>query len=155
MTGSYGLSFLEVTLMNEQELSKVLICPVCRSNLNLRGKQFICPSCNENYKIKEDIPIMLSSSYKEYHNKYLELYNDNLIQSHYSLSSAMRCKYDLDFLCKNFDPHNKIIFDMGGGSASLSKKLAEYNTIYLIDISYMALSRLDKTPNIIPICADI
>lgn len=43
------------------ELLKILACPVCKSDLKIKGKKLICQNnkCREEYPVKDGIPILL------------------------------------------------------------------------------------------------
>ncbi len=43
----------------DERLLKVLACPVCKGDLELRGEKLICKVCKREYPIKEGIPILL------------------------------------------------------------------------------------------------
>ena len=47
--------------MNEinEDLLKILACPVCKGAVELRGKKIVCLSCGRKYPIREGIPVML------------------------------------------------------------------------------------------------
>jgi hypothetical protein len=47
---------------NLPELLEVLVCPVCRKSLTLRGQESLkCNECKRVYPIRDGIPIMLES----------------------------------------------------------------------------------------------
>jgi LSD1 subclass zinc finger protein len=47
---------------NLAELLEVLVCPVCRKSLTLRGDSNLkCNECKRVYPIRDGIPIMLES----------------------------------------------------------------------------------------------
>jgi uncharacterized protein YbaR (Trm112 family) len=41
------------------ELLKILACPVCKRDVELKGNELICIGCGRRYKIVEGIPHML------------------------------------------------------------------------------------------------
>jgi len=45
--------------MIDEELLKVLACPVCKSEVILKEDRIVCVGCKRRYPIKDDIPIML------------------------------------------------------------------------------------------------
>tara|TARA_Y100000031_G_C8108967_1_gene332497 strand:+ start:132 stop:308 length:177 start_codon:yes stop_codon:yes gene_type:complete len=45
--------------MIDQELLKILACPVCKTDVRLEGEKIVCQSCRRKYPIKDGIPIML------------------------------------------------------------------------------------------------
>lgn len=47
--------------MIDKELLKILVCPLCKSNVKLTNNWLKCVNieCNCQYPIKDDIPIML------------------------------------------------------------------------------------------------
>ena len=48
--------------MNIADLLEVLVCPVCRKSLTLRGNESLkCNECKRVYPIRDGIPLMLES----------------------------------------------------------------------------------------------
>jgi uncharacterized protein YbaR (Trm112 family) len=45
--------------MVDQELLKILACPACKSEVELRGEKIVCTKCGRRYPIRDDIPVML------------------------------------------------------------------------------------------------
>ncbi len=47
--------------MIDEELLKILACPKCKSDVELKENKIICknPNCGLKYPIKDGIPIML------------------------------------------------------------------------------------------------
>jgi uncharacterized protein len=47
--------------MISDELLQILVCPVCKGDLDYdrQGQRLNCPKCRLSYVIKDDIPIML------------------------------------------------------------------------------------------------
>jgi uncharacterized protein YbaR (Trm112 family) len=45
--------------MIDQELLKILACPVCKTDVSLKNEKIVCQSCQRKYPIKDGIPIML------------------------------------------------------------------------------------------------
>lgn len=47
--------------MIDEELLKILACPKCKSDIELRDNKIICknPDCGLKYPIRDGIPIML------------------------------------------------------------------------------------------------
>ncbi|MDD4353607.1 MAG: Trm112 family protein [Candidatus Nanoarchaeia archaeon] len=43
----------------DEELLKILACPLCKSSLKLGEKSLICTKCSKKYAIKHGIPILL------------------------------------------------------------------------------------------------
>ena len=46
--------------MLDQELLRILVCPVCKGELQLKDDYLICSKDRLKYPIREDIPIMLA-----------------------------------------------------------------------------------------------
>lgn len=42
-----------------KELLDLLVCPVDKAKVNLRGSRLVCEKCRRGYPIREGIPIML------------------------------------------------------------------------------------------------
>ena len=45
--------------MIAKELLEILVCPVCKEGVQLKGEKLICVKCKKAYPIKDDIPVML------------------------------------------------------------------------------------------------
>lgn len=47
--------------MLDKELLKILACPKCKSEVEMRDDKIVCknPACGLKYPIRDDIPIML------------------------------------------------------------------------------------------------
>jgi len=45
--------------MINEELLKILACPVCKGEVILKDDKIVCPNCLRKYPIKDGIPIML------------------------------------------------------------------------------------------------
>lgn len=47
--------------MIDEELLKILACPKCKSDVELKENKIVCknPDCGLKYPIRDDIPIML------------------------------------------------------------------------------------------------
>jgi hypothetical protein len=47
------------------ELLKILVCPMCRGDVKLKGKKLVCVKCKRNYPIIDGIPHMLPDELRE------------------------------------------------------------------------------------------
>ncbi len=45
--------------MINEELLKILACPICKESVRLEKEMLVCAKCGRRYPIKDDIPIML------------------------------------------------------------------------------------------------
>jgi len=45
--------------MIDEELLKILACPLCKTDVKLEGDKLVCVSCGRRYPIKDGIPVML------------------------------------------------------------------------------------------------
>lgn len=45
--------------MIDSELLKILACPLCKTDVELKNDKLICIKCKRRYPIKDGIPIML------------------------------------------------------------------------------------------------
>jgi len=45
--------------MLDKKILDFIVCPQCKSDLELDGEFLICKTCNVKYPIKNDIPILL------------------------------------------------------------------------------------------------
>jgi len=46
--------------MIDKELLKILACPACKGDVELRGEKIVCDKCRKAYPIKDGIPVMLT-----------------------------------------------------------------------------------------------
>ncbi|MCD6248653.1 MAG: Trm112 family protein [Hadesarchaea archaeon] len=42
-----------------EELLEILACPVCKKDVELKGKELVCRGCGRRYPIENGIPNML------------------------------------------------------------------------------------------------
>ena len=49
----------------DEELLKILACPACKADVQLRENKIVCTKCNRSYPIREGIPIMLIEEAEE------------------------------------------------------------------------------------------
>ncbi len=45
--------------MIDQELLKILACPVCKGDVVLRQDKIVCVQCGRKYPIKDGVPILI------------------------------------------------------------------------------------------------
>jgi len=45
--------------MIDDELLKILACPLCKADVILKEEKIVCTKCQRRYPIKDGIPIML------------------------------------------------------------------------------------------------
>lgn len=45
--------------MIDQELLKILACPACRGEVELKSEKIVCLKCGRRYPVKNGIPVML------------------------------------------------------------------------------------------------
>ncbi|MCR4337487.1 MAG: Trm112 family protein [Candidatus Omnitrophica bacterium] len=45
--------------MVDQELLKILACPSCQADVELKGEKIVCTKCGLKYPIRNGIPVML------------------------------------------------------------------------------------------------
>jgi len=43
----------------DKELLKILACPVCKTDVELKEEKIVCTKCGRKYPIREGIPVML------------------------------------------------------------------------------------------------
>ena len=51
--------------MIDKELLDILACPVCKSEIYLKGDRLICKKCCKYYPIRDGIPVMLINEAKD------------------------------------------------------------------------------------------
>jgi len=49
----------------ESKLLKILACPICNGNLELKEEKLICHNCKKYFNIENGIPIMLIEEAKD------------------------------------------------------------------------------------------
>jgi uncharacterized protein YbaR (Trm112 family) len=49
---------VEAKMINE-ELLKILVCPLCKADVVLKENKIVCVKCRRRYPIREGIPVML------------------------------------------------------------------------------------------------
>ena len=45
--------------MIDKDLLKILACPACKGEVELKGNKIICKKCGLKYPVRKGIPIML------------------------------------------------------------------------------------------------
>ncbi len=45
--------------MIDENLLKILACPACKAEVELKNQKIVCTKCEKKYPIKDGIPIML------------------------------------------------------------------------------------------------
>lgn len=45
--------------MVDKELIKILACPECKSDVELKEEKIVCSGCGRSYPVKQGIPVML------------------------------------------------------------------------------------------------
>ena len=45
--------------MIDEEILKVLACPACKADVELKDNKIVCSQCGRKYPIKDGIPVML------------------------------------------------------------------------------------------------
>ena len=45
--------------MVDEELLKILACPVCKADVVLKDNKIVCTQCGRKYPVRDGIPIML------------------------------------------------------------------------------------------------
>ncbi|MCM8786966.1 MAG: Trm112 family protein [Candidatus Omnitrophica bacterium] len=53
----------------DDELLKILACPICKKDIFLKDNWLICKNCKRRYPIKDGIPIMLIEESQIYEEK--------------------------------------------------------------------------------------
>ena len=43
----------------DEELLKILACPACKADVELKEERIVCSKCGRKYPIRDGIPIML------------------------------------------------------------------------------------------------
>ena len=45
--------------MIDAEVLKILACPVCKTDVELKDNKIVCVQCGRKYPVKDGIPVML------------------------------------------------------------------------------------------------
>ncbi|HHT9109968.1 MAG TPA: Trm112 family protein [Candidatus Brocadiaceae bacterium] len=45
--------------MISPELLDILACPLCKTDVRLKGDSIVCTQCGRRYPVRDDIPVML------------------------------------------------------------------------------------------------
>ena len=45
--------------MIDSQLLKILVCPVCKTEVKLEEERLVCSQCGRRYPIRDGIPVML------------------------------------------------------------------------------------------------
>ena len=45
--------------MVDEELLRILACPVCKADVVLKDNKIVCTQCGRKYPVRDGIPIML------------------------------------------------------------------------------------------------
>ncbi len=64
-SGNIYIKHKEKTAMIDKELLDILACPVCKSEIQLKGDRLICQKCRKYYPIRDGIPVMLIDEAKD------------------------------------------------------------------------------------------
>ena len=43
----------------DPELLQIIVCPACRSDLDVVGDELVCQGCGLAYPVRDDIPVLL------------------------------------------------------------------------------------------------
>lgn len=49
----------------DKELLKILACPACKADVELKENRIVCTKCGRKYPIRDGIPIMLIEEAEE------------------------------------------------------------------------------------------
>lgn len=52
-------NFIESFPMITKELLDILACPLCKTDVRLKGDRIVCIMCGRRYPIRDEIPVML------------------------------------------------------------------------------------------------
>jgi uncharacterized protein YbaR (Trm112 family) len=44
----------------DNELLKILACPVCRKDVRQEGDKIVCTGCGRKYPVRDGVPVMLA-----------------------------------------------------------------------------------------------
>ena len=144
-----------------------LVCPVCKTKLDVNADILRCKKCKHQYPIIEGIPIFIDSiEQKKWNNYHIEEYTPlflnpkredftyNVPINEESYCSAPFIENDY---YEKYKDNWKVMLDLGCGDGVFSAPLSsEVDEIYCVDTSFVALKRLlrREKENMYPINAD-
>ena len=141
--------------MDIEDYVKYLVCPLCGADLSVSSLGLICNKCNEKYEVRDGIPVLLPESVEIVDKKYIELYDSLYLHGNYISDGDYRLKRERGFALDNIDCKNKVVVDLGGGWGTFSNVFDEAKLVFCVDFSFHALRGIDRSKNIVPVCADI
>jgi uncharacterized protein YbaR (Trm112 family) len=50
--------------MIDKTLLDILVCPLCKANVDIKDEHVVCKKCGRHYPIKDNIPVMLINEAK-------------------------------------------------------------------------------------------
>lgn len=135
------------------DLLKILICPDCRSALQLSGHRLICPHCQLNLPLLDGIPKIISGQLKTdlklSQDKWEEFYQEQLEEEEYDklYQTYLKDNYDNVFreLNKSKQINDIVFLEIGSGPMLLGQAIAKKCKLIIgIDISLSALKIAKK-----------
>jgi len=135
------------------EINEIIICPGCKSNLQIKDNKYFCQSCKSSYEIVSNIPVLVSHqnsvSDKEQQNLaeyFNSKYKNDEDPWNYESSAAEKMKYEfVTNLVKELNPNTTIVLDVACSFGYLSNKLSGVSKEVIgIDVSIHALMKANE-----------
>ncbi|MBN8570593.1 MAG: methyltransferase domain-containing protein [Ignavibacteria bacterium] len=135
------------------EINDIIICPNCKSNLQIKDRKYFCDNCNSSYEIVSDIPVLIShqNSISDIEQKNLADYFDSKYAKDedpwdYESSAAEKMKYEfVTNLVKKLNPNANTVLDVACSFGYLSNKLSDVSKEVIgIDVSLHALMKANE-----------
>lgn len=51
--------------MIDKELAKILACPICKGDVEVREDKIVCHTCKKYFPIEDNVPVMLVEEAKD------------------------------------------------------------------------------------------
>jgi len=128
------------------KIEDIILCPACKSKLNIAEQNYICSNCSTSYKIISNIPVLLSEETQKNIQSLEKYFNNKYAESKdpwgYESSAAEKMKYDFVInLIRKINPDLKSILDVGCSFGYLSNKLSLISeNVTGLDVSIHALT---------------
>jgi len=135
------------------EINELIICPNCKSKMQIEDGKYFCSSCNSTYEIVSDIPVLIShqNSVSDIEQKNLAEYFDSKYAKDedpwdYESSAAEKMKYEfVTNLVKNLNPNLKTVLDVACSFGYLTNNLSSISeNVMGIDVSIHALIKANE-----------
>jgi ubiquinone/menaquinone biosynthesis C-methylase UbiE len=135
------------------EINEIIICPNCKSTLQIKDEKYFCNNCNSTYEVVSNIPVLIShqNSVSAAEQQNLAAYFDSKYAKdedpwNYESSAAEKMKYEfVTNLIKKLNPNLRTVLDVPCSFGYLSNKLSAVSeNVIGIDVSIHALFKANE-----------